>query len=75
MVSKRIASIELPPGTARAFVADMRKYFAEKDAFKADAIAVRQLRALESYRRPHERKLRIHDVKEMFAMMREHLEA
>jgi hypothetical protein len=35
---------ELPPDVARAFVEDMRAYFAEENQIKRDGIAVRQLR-------------------------------
>jgi hypothetical protein len=52
--------------TAEAFA-----FFAEPDGHKAGAIAVRQLRALEAHQRG---KLRLDDVKQMFMLMREHLE-
>ena len=41
--------LELPPTEARAFVKDMKAFFAEEDGHKQDAIAVRQLRALREH--------------------------
>ena len=41
--------LELPPTEARAFVKDMKAFFAEEDGNKQDAIAVRQLRALREH--------------------------
>jgi hypothetical protein len=43
--------IELPPAVARAFVKDMRAFFAEKNAIKRDEIAARQLHASSSITR------------------------
>ena len=63
---------ELPPGVARAFVEDMRAYFDEENPIKRDGIAVRQLRALREHQGPREKKLRLEDVKEMFAQMKDH---
>jgi hypothetical protein len=63
---------ELPPTVARAFVEDMRAYFAEENEIKRDGIAVRQLRALRERQGPREKKLRLSDVKEMFAQMKDH---
>jgi hypothetical protein len=37
-----IKPIELPPKVAKAFIADMRTFFAEKNAIRADGIAARQ---------------------------------
>jgi hypothetical protein len=51
----------------------MRAFFAEDDAFKRDAIAVRQLRALEKYRLPLRPRLRLDDMKRLFEIMRERL--
>jgi hypothetical protein len=42
-------SVDPPLEIARAFVADMRAYFAELDETKADEIANRQLHALKPY--------------------------
>jgi hypothetical protein len=64
--------IELPPAAARAFVDDMRAYFAEENPIKRDGIAVRQLRALREHQGPREKKLRLSDVKEMFEEMKNH---
>ena len=64
--------IELPPEIAKAFVKDMRSYFKEANAIKRDEIASRQLHALQAFQRPREKKLRIHDVKEMFEQMKDH---
>jgi hypothetical protein len=51
--------LELPPDVARAFVDDMRAYFAEENPIKRDGIAVRQLRALREHQGPREKKLRL----------------
>jgi hypothetical protein len=64
--------LDLPPDVARAFVQDMRAYFAEENPIKRDGIAVRQLRALRERQGPREKKLRLSDVKEMFAQMKDH---
>ncbi|CCE06454.1 conserved hypothetical protein [Bradyrhizobium sp. STM 3843] len=61
---------ELPPDAARAFVSAMQAYFAEPDPMKRDEIAVVQLRRLQDHWRG---KLRLDDVRRMFAEMREHL--
>ena len=60
--------IELPPKVAKAFIADMRAFFAEKNTIKADGIAARQLHALGQH---YAGKLRLSDVKEMFLQMRD----
>jgi Protein of unknown function (DUF3551) len=57
--------------TAKAFVCDMRAYFAEKDGIKRDEIAIRQLVVLNEYLGRRERPLRVIDVREMFAQMRD----
>lgn len=65
--------IDLPPEIARRFVEDMRAYLAEPNRIKQDEIAARQLEPLNKYRTNKMKKIRIHDVREMFDMMREHL--
>jgi hypothetical protein len=60
-------AIELPPTVARAFVEDMRAFFAENNTIEADAIAERQLHALREH---YSGKLKLHDV-EMFHQMRD----
>jgi hypothetical protein len=55
--------IDLPPDVARAFLADMRAYFAETSQIKRDEIAARQRAILAEYVRG---RLRVADVKEMF---------
>jgi hypothetical protein len=47
----------------KAFVADMRAYFAAQDKTKADEIASRQIEALKPY---YAGKLRLSDVKAIF---------
>jgi hypothetical protein len=61
--------LDLPPEVARAFVEDMRAFFAEENPIKRDGIAVRQLRALREHQGPREKKLRLSDVKAMFEEM------
>ena len=64
--------LDVPMEVAKAFVKDMRAYFAEPNAIKRDEIAGRQLRALRRYT-PRWKKLRITDVIEMFHEMKEPL--
>jgi lipase chaperone LimK len=64
--------LDLPPGIARAFVNDMKLFFAEEDKHRRDAIAVRQLRTLQEYQSPHEKKLRLDDVRQLFERMKYH---
>jgi hypothetical protein len=54
--------IELPPRVTKAFVKDMRAFFAAPNALKQDEIAARQLQALNEYRRPRDPKLGLADV-------------
>ena len=60
--------IELPPKVAKAFVADMHAFFAEKNKIKADGIAARQLHALKQH---YPGKLKLTDIREMFLGMRD----
>ncbi len=61
----------LPPAVARAFVQDMRAFFAAKqDRYKQEEIALRQLLALKEYQGPREKALRLSDVKQMFREMK-----
>ncbi|HLZ04630.1 MAG TPA: hypothetical protein VKR55_21100 [Bradyrhizobium sp.] len=61
--------IELPPEVARAFLADMRAFFAAgRNTIKADEIAARQLWILKQH---WNGRLRITDVKAMFLQMRD----
>ena len=61
--------LELPPKVARAFVKDMRAYFAEENPYKQDEIALRQLHALKEHQGPREKALGLSDVKTMFREM------
>jgi len=62
--------IKCPHGLARAFVRDMKAFFAVKNQIKADEIAIHQLVALNEYLGRREKPLRVSDVKEMFLQMR-----
>jgi hypothetical protein len=62
--------IELPPAIARAFVKDMKAFFAEENRYKQDEIAARQLSALNEYRGRQDKPLRLSDVKAMFLEMK-----
>jgi hypothetical protein len=62
--------LDLPMQVAKAFIKDMRRYFAEPNAIKRDEIAGRQLHALRGLQPG---KLRIHDIKEMFEAIRDRL--
>ena len=65
--------LDLPLGVAKAFVKDMRAFFAAGDnTIKADEIASRQLHALRAFQRPREKKLKLTDIKRMFAEMKDH---
>jgi hypothetical protein len=61
---------DLPPAITPAFIKDMQAYFTEEDGLKRDVIAVRQLNTLKELQGPHEKKLRLSDVKEMFEQMK-----
>jgi len=63
--------LDLPLAVAKAFVEDMKAYFAEPNATKRDFIAGRQLRALRRYT-PRWKKLRISDIIELFHEMKDH---
>jgi hypothetical protein len=61
--------IELPPEVAKAFVRDMRAFFAaDGTGVKADEIAARQAWLLQQH---YGGKVRLTDVKEMFLQMRD----
>ena len=62
-------ALDLAPAGSRAFIKDMEAFFAESDLLKRDVIAVRQLNTLKELQGPHERKLRLSDVK-LFEQMR-----
>jgi hypothetical protein len=62
--------LELPPNVAKAFVKDMRAYFAEENRYKQDEIALRQLHALKEHQGPREKALGLSDVKAMFREMK-----
>jgi hypothetical protein len=64
--------LDLPLAVARSFVRDMRAFFAVSSSIKKDEIAARQLHALNAFRRPRDKPLRLADVKQMFLEMREH---
>jgi hypothetical protein len=71
-MKKAPKQLDLPPAVARAFVEDMRAYFAEEDGHKCDVVAVRQLYALKEHQGPREKALRLSDVNQMFLEMRDH---
>jgi hypothetical protein len=48
--------LELPRAIARAFIEDMRAFFAETHATKRDEITARQLSALRAYNPPSAKK-------------------
>ena len=63
--------IELPRAIARAFLRDMRAFYAEKNPIKRDEIARRQMHALRKYQGPQEKPVRIPDIMEMFREMKD----
>jgi hypothetical protein len=64
------APLEIPQGVARGFMADLRAFHAEPNSIKKDEIAARQVRALNEHCRPRDPKVRLDDVKRLFALMR-----
>ena len=64
--------LDLPMKVAKAFVKDMKLYFAEPNAIKRDFIVGLQLQALRPYNPRYGKKLRITDVIEMFHEMKDH---
>jgi hypothetical protein len=56
--------LEVPPAVARAFVKDMKAFFAAKTGFEKDEIAARQLHALREHQGPRAKKLRLTDIHE-----------
>jgi hypothetical protein len=56
---------------AKAFVRDMRAFYAEPNSIKRDEIAALQLHALRQHQGPRDKKLRISDVIEMFRQLRD----
>ena len=63
--------LELPGEIAKAFVHDMRAYYAEKGAIRRDEIAIRQLTILNEYLGRRERPLQVTDIKEMFEQLKD----
>lgn len=63
--------LELPPEVAKAFFSDVRAYFAESDKHRRDRIAVYQLRALQQYQGPLEKKLQLSDIRHMLEQMKD----
>lgn len=49
--------LELPPAVDRAFVRDMKAFFAEENRCKQDDIHLRQLHALSQHQAPRDKKL------------------
>ena len=49
----------------------MRDFFAEENPTKRDAIAAHQFSVLRDYQGPRDKKLRLEDVKQMFAEMKD----
>ncbi len=58
--------LDLPPEVASRFVEDMRAFLIEKDPFKRDEIATRQLHALRQFQRPREKELCLADIRQIF---------
>ena len=65
--------IELPRAIARAFLRDMRAFYAEKNPIKRDEIAGRQMHVLRKYQGPRAKPVRIPDIMEMFREMKDHV--
>jgi hypothetical protein len=66
-----IKSIELPLEVALAFSRDMRAFFRAESQLKQDEIASRQLHALQAFRGPRDKRLRLADVKQMFLELKD----
>ena len=63
--------LELPPEAARAFVEDMRAFFAAKNQLEEDEIAAAAGWRLKQHL-PKGTKLRLSDVKQLFLGMKDH---
>lgn len=63
--------LDLPSDVTRGFVIAMNDYFVEQDPLIRNAIATEQLYVLKHYQDPREEPLRLSDVKNMFAAMRD----
>lgn len=63
--------LDLPSDVARGFVIAMNEYFVEQDPLIRNAIATEQLYVLKRYQDPRNEPLRLSDVKNMFAAMRD----
>jgi hypothetical protein len=61
--------LDIPPKAAKAFLRDLKLFFAETNGIKQDAIAARQRHLLLEHMPPRS-KLRLDDVKELFHQMR-----
>ena len=59
---------DIPPAVARAFLQDMRAFFAAETELKRDEIAARQRHILLEHMPPKSR-LRISEVRELFQRM------
>lgn len=65
---------DLPPNVAARFLQDMRAFFAAgATGIKADEIAARQIHALRQYQGRRERPIKLHEVKELFHLMRDEI--
>ena len=64
--------IDMPPAAAKAFMRDLKAFFAEPDIHKRDLIAGDQMRALWEHQRPGDRRVSILDVKELFYALKDH---
>jgi hypothetical protein len=69
-MARNVAARAKKQRVAKAFVRDMRAVFAAPNTLKQDEIAARQLQALNEFRRPRDRALRLADVREMFLQMK-----
>lgn len=66
-------TLSIPPNTARAFLRDMERYFAEPPGVKRDEIAVLTRLDLLGHM-PNGSKLRVSEVVELFYKMRNELQ-
>jgi putative heme iron utilization protein len=62
--------LSLPSEVTNRFLEDMAAFHSEENAIERDEIAARELHAL---RQRYTGKLRLTDVKEMFAQMKDHV--
>jgi hypothetical protein len=63
--------LDLPMQVVKAFAKDLRAYHAGRDTMKRAVIAQRQLAALQKFRGPQGKQLRLGDIMALFEEMKD----